>query len=159
MLPDAQANAQGVTAPTPPWRGFHHVAVVTADLDATIAFYEGVLGMRVGEVIQRNALGTSVRHCFIRPGVGETWGMHFFEQPDARLTEPPVALEDRLASAAAGLQHIAFALPDEAAGIALRERLAEHAVQMTPIGDVGGVRNTLFLDNNGMLLEAAWPKV
>jgi len=22
------------------WRGFHHIALVTADLDATIAFYE-----------------------------------------------------------------------------------------------------------------------
>lgn len=158
MVPDAQANAQDVAAPTPPWRGFHHVAVVTADLDATIAFYEGVLGMHVGEVIQRTALGSSVRHCFIRPGIGETWGMHFFEQPDAREIGPPASLGDRLSSTALGLQHIAFVLPDEAAGVSLRERLAGHGVRMTEIGDVGGIRNTLFLDNNGMLLEATWPK-
>lgn len=114
--------------------------------------------MRAGEVIQRTALGTSARHCFIKPGVGETWGMHFFEQPNTQMIDPPAALEDRLASTAAGLQHIAFALPDEVAGLALRERLAEHAVRTTPLGDVGGVHNTLFLDNNGMLLEATWPK-
>jgi hypothetical protein len=33
----------------PPWRGFHHVALVTPDLDATIRFYGGVVGMRVGK--------------------------------------------------------------------------------------------------------------
>jgi hypothetical protein len=29
---------------------------------------------------------------------------------------------------------------------------------MTEVGDVGGIRNTLFLDNNGVLLEATWTK-
>lgn len=40
----------------------------------------------------------------------------------------------------------------------LRERIAEYGVRMTEMGDVSGIRNTLFLDNNGMLLEATWPK-
>jgi hypothetical protein len=51
---------------------------------------------------------------------------------------------------------MAFALPDEAAGIVLEERLEQHGVQTTPIGEVGPIRNTLFLDNNGLLLEATW---
>lgn len=27
------------------WRGAHHLALVTRDLDATVRFYHGVLGM------------------------------------------------------------------------------------------------------------------
>ena len=57
-----------------------------------------------------------------------------------------------------GVQHIAFALPDEAAGIELRERLKESGVESTDVGSVGPIRNTLFFDNNGLLLEATWPK-
>jgi hypothetical protein len=48
----------------PPWRGFHHITLVTADLDATIRFYGGVLGMRVGEVVA--ATERQGRHCFIK---------------------------------------------------------------------------------------------
>nr|MBA3790917.1 VOC family protein [Rubrobacter sp.] len=33
------------------WQGFHHVALVTADLDATLRFYEDVLGMEAGEIM------------------------------------------------------------------------------------------------------------
>ena len=31
------------------WRGFHHVAVVTRDLEETARFYGDVLGMSVGD--------------------------------------------------------------------------------------------------------------
>lgn len=31
----------------PPWSGFHHIALVTRDLDATIRSYRDVLGMDV----------------------------------------------------------------------------------------------------------------
>lgn len=44
-----------------------------------------------------------------------------------------------------------------ATGLALRERLAEHHIEMTGINTVGSIRNFLFADNNGMILEAAWP--
>jgi len=57
-----------------------------------------------------------------------------------------------------GVQHIAFALPDEAAGIELRERLKESGVESTDVGSVGPIRNALFFDSNGLLGEAAWPK-
>ncbi len=56
------------------------------------------------------------------------------------------------------VQHIAFSLPIEAAGIELRERLKEGGVGSTDVGNVGLIRNTIFFDNNGQLLEATWPK-
>ena len=45
-MPDNGANGVG-------WRGFHHVAVVTRDLEETIRFYEDVLGMSAGDVIEK----------------------------------------------------------------------------------------------------------
>ncbi len=111
---------------TVPWRGFHHVALVTQDLDATVHFYGDLLGMDVGDVMGRDARGSRSRHCFIRPGRGETWGLHFFESPEAR--PAPETEEEKFSLEKVGLQHIAFALPDEAAGVALREHLRENGV-------------------------------
>lgn len=33
------------TTQQPQWRGAHHLALVTRDLDATVRFYHGMLGM------------------------------------------------------------------------------------------------------------------
>ncbi len=41
MTDQPSPTAQG----QPPWRGFHHLALVTPDLDATLRFYRDVLGM------------------------------------------------------------------------------------------------------------------
>jgi catechol 2,3-dioxygenase-like lactoylglutathione lyase family enzyme len=138
----------------PLWRGFHHVALVTPDLDATIRFYGDVLGMRVGEVI--SATERQGRHCFIKPGdTVETWGLHFFERPDAEVFAYPETFE-RYAFVPGALQHVAFALPDEAAALALRRRLTAFGVEMTDTTNLGEVSNMLFRDNSGLLLEAAW---
>jgi catechol 2,3-dioxygenase-like lactoylglutathione lyase family enzyme len=74
----------------PPWRGFHHVALVTPDLDATIALYRDVLGMEIGDVLTMGTM--EARHCFIKPGDSETWGLHFFEHPDAEVHQYPEGL-------------------------------------------------------------------
>ncbi len=140
------------------WRGFHHVAVVTRDLDETVRFYRDRLGMQVGEVVDRPAQGAVSRHCFIKPGEAETWGLHFFESPDAEPHAAAGRLDSEPLLGRVGMQHIAFALPNEAAGISLRERLREAGVETTAIGSVGPIQNTLFFDNNGLLLEATWPK-
>lgn len=137
--------------PAPAWRGFHHLALATRDLDATIRFYRDVLGMQIGEIMAREQ-----RHCFIKPGDTDAWGLHFFETPDAQVFPYP-GLMARFAFIPGALQHIAFALPDEPAALILRERLRSHGVEMTPINALGTIRNFLFADNNGILLEATWP--
>ena len=37
------------------WRGFHHVAVMTRDLEETAPFYGEILGMSVEDLIERDA--------------------------------------------------------------------------------------------------------
>ena len=132
------------------------MAVVTRDLEETTRFYGDVLGMSVGDLIERDAQGTVSRHRFFRPGEG--WGLHFFESPAADPHPTAGKLDREALMERAGVQHIAFALPDEAAGISLRARLKNRGVETTEIGTAGPIRSTLFFDNNGLMLEATWPK-
>lgn len=141
------------------WAGIHHVALVTPDLEATRRFYADVLGMQVGEV-RVGGGAIAARHCFVRPGAdAATWGVHFFEQPGVALPQWPDGLAGlRSAGYLPGVfQHLAFALPDERAASALRDRLAAAGVGTTPPATLGPIRNVLFLDPHGVLLEATWP--
>lgn len=147
------------------WSGFHHVALVTADLDATIRYYEDVLGMQAGTVYPATSMRG--RHCFVKPGATDSWGIHFFEFDGAQIFQSGDSLK-RLAEnresaelfrfLPGALQHIAFALASERDGLALRNKLHDHGVVMTDIYDQGSIRNFIFIDNNGIQLEAAWPK-
>jgi hypothetical protein len=86
-------------------------------------------------------------------------GLHFFEYPQAPYSN---LHEQSLAATVFDpgptfLSHISFALPNEEAGLALGERLSSYGVPMTPIMNQGDLRNMVFLDNNGIALEAIWP--
>ena len=52
--------------------GFHHVGLATHDMDATLDFYENILGFntRVCDVMSPTAGGT-IRHAFLDTGNGE----------------------------------------------------------------------------------------
>ena len=54
----------------PPWRGLHHVALVTRDLDATMRLYAEVLGMEI--MVVAPAGERHGRHCSIQPGRGSS---------------------------------------------------------------------------------------
>lgn len=147
------------------WLGIHHIALVTPDLDATLEFYEHVLGMQASPVYP--ATPQRGRHCFVKPGDTECWGIHFFEYPGAQIFDSDDSLRRLSANPGAAdlyrflpgaLQHLAFALASEQDGLTLRHQLDSHGVVMTDIYDQGRIRNFIFLDNNGIQLEAAWPK-
>jgi catechol 2,3-dioxygenase-like lactoylglutathione lyase family enzyme len=133
-------NPMPATETTLAWRGIHHLALATPDLDATIHFYGRVLRMPVSEVFpSRDGRG---RHCFVfvKPGDDDSWGLHFFERP----TE----------SAGGPLLHIAFRLPDGHAARTLRGRLRDHGIEITEIPELGSF---VFWDMHGMMLEVTWP--
>ena len=152
--------ASGDVQAPPAWQGFNHVALVTRDLAATMHFYQEVLGMELLAVAPANPMHG--RHCALRPGSNAEHGgyLHFFEYAGAPLFEP----HDRSLQASVFdpgstfLSHISFTLPDEMAAHALQRRLSAHGVPMTPIMEQGDVYNLVFLDNNGLALEAAWSK-
>lgn len=131
----------------PPWQGIHHLALVTRDLDATVRFYAGILAMPV--VATGRAPGDGPRHLMIGLGGGAT--LHFWETPEATIFAPPTA---RNSFAPGALQHLSLRLPDEAALVALRDRLRAAGTEVTDLFDQGPVRLCFFRDNNGLLLEA-----
>jgi catechol 2,3-dioxygenase-like lactoylglutathione lyase family enzyme len=141
------------TSAVPPWGGFHHIALVTPELDATIQFYTVVLGMPLLFVAPAGEMHG--RHAAVHPG-GKLLGLHFFEMPTAQIFTPPDLTSMYWLPGA--LHHISLALPDEQAAQAFRTRLQTHGIAMSEIMDQGNLRNMVFLDNNGILLEAAWSK-
>jgi catechol 2,3-dioxygenase-like lactoylglutathione lyase family enzyme len=132
------------------WHGFHHIAIVTHDLDGTVRFYEKTLGMEVSHIQQLS----EGRHCFIKPGRTAAWGLHVLETAD--IPPPDPLLFTSIPHKA--VPHIAFAIRDEAAALALRQQLVAHGATVTGVNEMGPIRNILFRDNNGLLLEATWDK-
>jgi hypothetical protein len=96
------------------------------------------------------------RHAGFLLGAGLSSFLHFFEMPNAQIFAPPDL--NTMYWLPGALHHISIALLDEAAALALRERLNNLKIALTPIMDQGDIYNFLFLDNHGILLEAAWPK-
>ena len=50
------------------WRGVHHLALVTTDMDATVRFYHGVLGARLVVTLATDAF----RHYFFEVAPGSS---------------------------------------------------------------------------------------
>ena len=98
----------------PRWRGINHLAMVTPDMDATVRFYAGVLGMRLVATVMAGPM----RHYFFELGPGNTIaffemrGMETFAKPAGAPSSRPIQFD-----------HLSFNLPDEKALLDLRDRL------------------------------------
>jgi catechol 2,3-dioxygenase-like lactoylglutathione lyase family enzyme len=134
--------------PQPHWRGVNHLALVTPDMDATVRFYHGVLGMRLVATLNAGPM----RHYFFEIAPGNT--VAFFEVKGAEGFAKPAGIPDR--RRAAQFDHLSFNLPDEEALHALQSRLKAHGCEVTDVVDHGMVRSIYFTDNNGIALEASW---
>lgn len=133
-----------------PWQGIHHIALNTANLDATIRFYRDVLGMQTSEIApSRKGRG---RHCLIlvKPNDDNIWGFHFFERPIKETTLGPSDTHPQ-----SFVPHVALRLPDGTSADALRERLSNAHVPVTDVPELG---TFMFFDNNDLCLEVTWPK-
>ena len=154
--------------------GVNHLALVCRDMQATVDFYEGILGMPLVKTIELPVgLG---QHFFFDCGGGDT--LAFFWFPDA--PEPEVGVsgprcrpdQGRLASAIGSMNHVAFQVPAEkleeyqaklrAAGVETSE-IANHDDSEFGLADEWNddvfVRSLYFVDPDGILLEfAAWTR-
>ena len=108
----------------PRWQGINHLALVTPDMDATVRFYVGVLGMRLAAT----TMAGPMRHYFFEIGPENT--IAFFEVKDAETFDkgagspPPLPIPIQM-------DHISFNLPDEAALEQLRKRLDAAGCEVT----------------------------
>jgi catechol 2,3-dioxygenase-like lactoylglutathione lyase family enzyme len=132
---------------SPRWRGINHLAMITPDMDATVRFYVGVLGMRLVATVMAGPM----RHYFFEIGPENT--IAFFEMKDVGTFAKPAGIPPTMS---AQFDHISFNLPDEQSLLELTERLKAMSCEVTEVVDHGIVRSVYFTDPNGIALEASW---
>ncbi|MFW0789766.1 VOC family protein [Gordonia sp. CPCC 205333] len=155
-------------------RGINHLALVCADMQRTIDFYSGVLGMPLIKTIELpNDMG---QHFFFDCGNGDT--IAFFWLVDAPDGVPGISApaglpgEEELNSATGSMNHVAFAVPPEKFD-EYYAKFKEEGIKVSfvlnhddsPMGvtrhphDGTFVRSFYFQDPDGALLEfACWTK-
>ena len=137
------------TPDTVHWRGVHHLALVTPDMDATVRFWHGVLDARLVTTLAT----PSFRHYFFEIAPGNTVAFfQYFGTALETFAKPAGVPYER----AAQFDHLSMHLPDEDALLRLRDRLKSHGCEVTDVVDHGFLRSIYFTDNNGIALEASW---
>jgi len=131
----------------PVWGGINHLALVTPDMDATVRFYVGVLGMPLVATLMAGPM----RHYFFAMGHSNT--VAFFEIKGvttfAKAAGTPT---DRVIQ----LDHLSFDVADEDALEMIRTRLLAAGCEVTEVVDHTVFRSVYFTDPNGIALEASY---
>lgn len=143
-------------------RGVHHLALNTDDMQKTVDFYTGVLGMPLVHAMRvPPGLGTgagnrgnppfeNLRHYFFDMGNDST--LAFFEIPKGA---KPHGDRDAIAA----MQHVAFAT-DRAGAETLLARLERHGIANSGVIEtLPNLHSVYFMDPNGIRLEFAWQPV
>ncbi|MBH8558449.1 VOC family protein [Hymenobacter negativus] len=123
-----------------PLLGLHHVAIICADYAASKRFYTEVLGLEtLAETYRAERDSWKLDLAVNGQYVIELFS---FPSPPPRPSYPE----------AAGLRHLAFAVPDVAAAI---RHLEAHGVACEPVrvDELTGRRFTFFTDPDGLPLE------
>ena len=138
-----------MTDDTVHWRGVHHLALITADMDATVRFWHGVLDARLVTTLAT----PSFRHYFFDVAPGNT--VAFFEYTGVEIDtfSKPAGVPYPQASQ---FDHLSLHVADEDSLLRLRDRLKEHGCEVTDVVDHGFLRSIYFNDPNGIALEASW---
>lgn len=137
------------TSDTVHWRGVHHLALVTPDMDATVRFWHGVLDARLVTTLATE----SFRHYFFEVSPGNTIAFFEYAHQALKAFAKPAGMPYEHA---AQFDHLSLHLPDEDALLRLRDRLKSHGCEVTDVVDHGFLRSIYFNDNNGIALEASW---
>lgn len=154
--------------------GINHLALVCSDMERTVAFYSGVLGMPLIKTI--DLPGGRGQHFFFDCGGGDCLAFFWFPAaPDgAPGVSAPAGRPDQgeLLSAVGSMNHVAFSVPPERFD-EYHRRLRAKGVQTSPIlnhddspsgvsrelTDDVYVRSFYFTDPDGILLEfACWTR-
>ena len=131
----------------PAWRGVNHIALVTPDMDATVRFYAGVLGMS----LVATPMAGPMRRYFFEIAPQNT--VAFFEVEGAETFSKGAGAAS---ARAIQLDHLLFNVADEHALELLRERLLAAGSEATEVVDHSTMKSVYFTDPNGIALEASY---
>jgi len=134
-------------------KGIHHLGLATHDMEATLEFYEEILGFPaiVCELIEVQGGGV-IRHAFFDAGHGEL--VAFMEANDvAGVADDFDAGINRGLGTGPGMVHFAFRVDDPAELDAKRTDLIAKGVKVRGIVDHGWCQSIYFHDPNSLQLE------
>ena len=124
-------------------RGVHHVALICSDVEATIIFYQGVLGFPLIELLENRDYPGSTHFFF---DIGNENLLGFFDFPGLGL--------GRAEEAIGGVQHIAISVTNENFE-AIKARLEEAGIEY--LGPDRGVKESMYVrDPDGIQIEITY---
>lgn len=126
-------------------QGVHHITFVGSNREATIDFYEGVLGMPL-IFEQPNLDVPDETHLYFDPGDGRL--ITFFVRPERKVDSTPNP------QGIGNLHHLAFTVSHVTYN-QVAQRLNERGIWNTGNIDRGFMDSIYFRDPNGQLLEMA----
>lgn len=136
-----------------PNKGVHHLGLATHNMEATLDFYENVLGFpaKVCDLMQPQGGGT-MRHAFLDIGNNEL--LAFMECNDVNgVPNDFDAGINRGLGIGGGVVHFAFRVDDEPELGAKRDELIAKGVKVTEVVDHGWAKSVYFKDPNHIQLE------
>lgn len=139
--------------------GFHHLAVSTKDIKAQLEFFTQVLGMPLVGLFDMHGVPGAI-HAFVQLDQREGHCLSFTQVPGNEDAQPELGVthagNGAGTSAPGTMQHLAFAVEDREALLALQDRLRSHGVVVLGPIDHGLCESIYFAGPEGLALEAAW---
>jgi glyoxalase family protein len=128
-------------------QGMHHISAMSSDVGRTSAFLEGVLGVPLVKR-QRNFDDLGMLHWYWSPDGGRPGTLLTYFGMDAERTR-------RARMGAGQTHHYALAVPDDATQLAMRERLLEAGIKVSPVMDRTYFKSIYTADPDGHIVEVA----
>lgn len=139
-------------------KGWSHVSLGTRDMDATRAFYEGVLGFEAVRCdIIKVKEGGEIHHVFFDTGQRQLLAFMSPKDVPGTPTEFDGGINGPMGMPE-GVYHFAFEAGSAAELAARRSELIAKGVRVTPVVDHEWADSIYFKDPNGLLLEYSYLK-
>jgi catechol 2,3-dioxygenase-like lactoylglutathione lyase family enzyme len=135
-------------------RGLNHIDLGTRDMEATRAFYEGVLGFPLvrADLVEIGDDGR-LKHYFFDLGNGQLIGFMSGEDVRGYPKEFDAGINRGL-GLAQGVYHFAFDAESEGDLERIKQHLISHGIEVRgPVDHEGWCKSIYFLDPNGLQLE------
>lgn len=129
----------------PKTRGIHHITLICRDMERTVKFYTGLLGLRLVKQTV-NYDDPSSKHFYFGDETGSPGTvLTFFEHPAGRPAQMGVGIT----------HHLALSVKDEAEQLAWKKRLEAARVPVSGPYDRTYFKSIYFRDPDGIIIEMA----
>ena len=136
--------------------GVHHIAIMTADIKAQIAYFTDVLGCKLSAIFDMHGVPGAF-HAFVH--LNDHSYFSFVQMDD--IADIPATIGVTHAGTGAGkaaagvMQHLAFNVDNEADLLAMRDRIRTKGINVMGPIDHGVCKSIYFAGPEGLTLEVA----